>query len=118
MLLYTRFLGAETVRSGTVVLHHGRVKRPGKRIPDFSAVLLEPVARDPRGALEALCSEAEARFGLHQVLLAHRVGRLRAGETVFVAVVSAATRGRAFDGCRFLVERVKKEQVIRLVEVP
>ncbi len=116
--LYARFLRAETDRSGTVVLHHGRVKRPGKQIPDFSAVLLEPVAGDPGKALEALCAEARGRFHLNQVLLAHRVGRLRAGETVLVAVVSAATRDRAFDGCRFLVDEVKREQAIRLVEVP
>ncbi len=114
--LYARFLRAEADSSGTVVLHHGRVKRPGKQIRDFSSVLLEPVAQDPQGALAALCAEAHRRFGLNQVLLAHRVGRLGAGDTVLVAIASAATRAPAFDGCRFLVEEVKRERVIRLLE--
>jgi len=115
--LYSRFLRAETDTSGTVVLHHGRVKRPGKQIRDFSSVLLEPVADDPQGALAALCAEAHRRFGLNRVLLTHRVGRLGAGDTVLVAIVSAATRVPAFDGCRFLVEEVKRERAIRLVEM-
>ena len=39
--LYGAFLERETDSSGTAVLHHGRVKRPGKQVPDFKAVELK-----------------------------------------------------------------------------
>lgn len=40
--LYRSFLERETDSTGTVVLHHGLVKRPGKQIPNFTGVELKP----------------------------------------------------------------------------
>jgi molybdopterin synthase catalytic subunit len=51
LTLYPRFLDAEDDRSGTVVLHHGRVKRPGKQVPGFARVQLRSLVDDPDAAL-------------------------------------------------------------------
>ncbi|MBI5440623.1 MAG: hypothetical protein HY900_05345 [Deltaproteobacteria bacterium] len=51
--LYQAFLDREDERSGTVVLHHGRVKRPGKQVPDFRSVELQPVGPDSNLTREA-----------------------------------------------------------------
>ncbi|MBI5444412.1 MAG: molybdenum cofactor biosynthesis protein MoaE [Deltaproteobacteria bacterium] len=116
--LYRAFLDREDERSGTVVLHHGRVKRPGKHVPDFRSVELQPLASDVEPRLARLAEAAKERYGLNQVLLVHRLGTVAAEDTVLVAIVSAETRDRCFDGCRFLVDEVKKEEIIRLIERP
>jgi molybdopterin synthase catalytic subunit len=118
LALYQRFLDAEDDRSGTVVLHHGRVKRPGKQVPAFARVELRPLVDDPDGALERLGRGARERFGLHQVLFVHRLGTVAARDTVLLAIVSSATRDRAFDACRHLVDEVKREEFIALAEHP
>ena len=55
-----------------------------------------------------LRQEAIKRFGVREVLILHRLGRLTVGETsVFIAVASAH-RGAAFDACRWVIDTLKK----------
>lgn len=115
--LYEEFLRHEDSSTGTVVLHHGRVKRPGKQVANFSAVLLEPVVSDAEERLRDLCAKVREQFGLGRVVLVHRVGRVGAGDSVLLALVSAPTRGPAFEGCRALVDHVKREEIVRLREL-
>lgn len=116
--LYGAFLERETDSSGTVVLHHGRVKRPGKQVPDFKAVELKTLGSGADEGLLAIARRARADFALNQVLLVHRLGRLAAGDTVLLAIVSGATRDRCFAACSWIVDEIKKEELIELVELP
>jgi len=114
--LYGGFLDREDDRSGTVVMHHGMVKRPGKQIADFSSVELIECAPDVDEKLVQLAHAAVQRYKLNQVLLVHRLGCLGARDTVLVAIVSGTTRDRCFSGCQFLVDEIKKEALITLIE--
>ena len=116
--LYKAFLERETDASGTVVLHHGRVKRPGKKVPDFSKVELKALVPDVDEKLGELAQRAAEEFGLNQILLVPRLGTIESGESVLLAIVSAATRAKAFAACAWLVDEVKKEDFIELVELP
>lgn len=118
LALYQAFLDAETDASGTVVIHHGRVKRPGKQVPDFSAVELRPLSGQVDAQLAALARRAAERFGLNQVLVVHRLGRIGAGDPVLLAIVSSVTRDKSFEACRYIVDEIKKEEFIELVELP
>jgi molybdopterin synthase catalytic subunit len=58
--------------------------------------------------MHLLRSEAIERFGVREVAIVHRLGRLTVGETsVFIAVASAH-RGAAFDACRWIIDTLKK----------
>ncbi|MBL8968068.1 MAG: molybdenum cofactor biosynthesis protein MoaE [Spirochaetaceae bacterium] len=116
--LYEAFLERETDASGTVVLHHGRVKRPGKLVADFSSVELKALAPDVDERLLALASDAAKAFALNQVLVVHRLGRIGAGDGVLLAIVSGATRDRCFAACSWIVDEIKKGDFIELVELP
>src|ERR1019366_8374195 len=51
--------------------------------------------------MQRLAAEAVAKFGVRDVALVHRLGRLMVGETrVLIAV--------AFDACRWLIDTLKK----------
>lgn len=114
--LYQAFLQREDDSSGTVVLHHGRVKRPGKQIANFSSVELRPLVAGPEASLAGIARLAIDKFGVHQVLIAHRLGTLAAGDSVLLAIVSATSRGPAFDACAWIVDQIKKEDIIELIE--
>lgn len=64
---------------------------------------------DAQKFLEAICSDVATAHPDVRLASAHRHGVLAIGETAFVAVVSAAHRGRAFEVCSLLVDRVKAE---------
>jgi molybdopterin synthase catalytic subunit len=57
--------------------------------------------------MRGLAAEAVTRFGVRDVALVHRVGRLVVGETSVVVVVASAHRGVAFDACRWLIDTLK-----------
>src|ERR1700735_5742852 len=58
--------------------------------------------------MRGLAEEAVERFGVREVALVHRLGRLMVGETSVLIVVASAHRGAAFDACRWLIDTLKK----------
>ncbi len=59
--------------------------------------------------MQALALEARERFGVRDVALLHRLGRLYVGETSVLIVVASAHRGQAFEACRWLIDTLKKQ---------
>ncbi|MDQ2833847.1 MAG: molybdenum cofactor biosynthesis protein MoaE [Acidobacteriota bacterium] len=58
--------------------------------------------------MRGLASEAIDRFGVRDVALIHRLGRLYVGETSVLVVVASAHRGATFEACRWLIDTLKK----------
>jgi molybdopterin synthase catalytic subunit len=58
--------------------------------------------------MRGLAAEAVTTFGVRDVTLVHRLGRLVVGETSVLVVVASAHRGAAFDACRWLIDTLKK----------
>jgi molybdopterin synthase catalytic subunit len=58
--------------------------------------------------MRSLAAEAITKFGIRDVALLHRLGRLEVGETSVLIVVASAHRGAAFDACRWLIDTLKK----------
>ncbi|HTV09715.1 MAG TPA: molybdenum cofactor biosynthesis protein MoaE [Candidatus Aquilonibacter sp.] len=56
----------------------------------------------------ALRDDAIARFGVREVAIVHRLGRLFVGETSVLIAVSSAHRAAAFDACRYIIDTLKK----------
>jgi molybdopterin synthase catalytic subunit len=116
--LYRAFLERESDSTGTVVLHHGRVKRPGKQVPGFTTVELKPLVSDVDERLTALARSAKEKFELNQVLIVHRLGVIGARDSVLLAIVSGKTRDRCFAACSWIVDEIKGEEFIELIEQP
>src|ERR1700733_2531206 len=58
--------------------------------------------------MRGLADEAVERFGVREVALVHRLGRLVVGETSVLIVVASGHRGAAFEACRWLIDTLKK----------
>jgi len=67
--------------------------------------------------MRGLAAEAATRFGVRDVAVVHRLGRLMVGETSVLVVVASAHRGAAFDACRWLIDTLKKQVPIWKKEV-
>ena len=55
-----------------------------------------------------LASAALTRFGVRQVTIVHRLGRLNVGETSVLIIVASAHRAQAYDASRWLIDTLKK----------
>src|SRR5580698_2431683 len=58
--------------------------------------------------MRGLAAEAVTKFGVRDVTLVHRLGRLEIGETSVLIVVASAHRGPAFEACRWIIDTLKK----------
>jgi molybdopterin synthase catalytic subunit len=58
--------------------------------------------------MRALAAEAISKFGVRDVAVVHRLGRLGVGETSVLIVVASAHRGAAFEACRWLIDTLKR----------
>ncbi len=92
---------------GAAVIFDGIVRNNTRGRPtlylDYEAY--EPMALKQ---MQGLAVEARSRFGVRQVALVHRLGRLEIGETSVLIVVASAHRGPAFDACRWIIDTLKK----------
>ena len=67
--------------------------------------------------MRTLADEASIRYGVRDVLMVHRLGRLEVGETSILIAVASAHRGAAFDACRWLIDTLKQQVPIWKKEV-
>ncbi|HEY4359261.1 MAG TPA: molybdenum cofactor biosynthesis protein MoaE [Acidobacteriaceae bacterium] len=58
--------------------------------------------------MRELRMQAMAQFGVRDVAIVHRLGRLMVGETSVLIAVVSAHRGVAFDACRWVIDTLKK----------
>ena len=58
--------------------------------------------------MKGLAAEAIAKFGVRDVAVVHRLGRLVVGETSVLIVVASAHRGAGFEACRWMIDTLKK----------
>ena len=58
--------------------------------------------------MQTLALEAMTKFGVRDVAVLHRLGRLKVGETSVLIVVASAHRGAAFEACRWVIDTLKK----------
>ena len=58
--------------------------------------------------MQGLRAEAIANFGVREVAIVHRLGRLVVGQTSVLIAVASAHRGAAFDACRWVIDTLKK----------
>lgn len=60
-------------------------------------------------ALEKIVVEAKTRWDVIDVLVVHRVGRLRPTDQIVLVVVTSAHRGEAFAACEFVMDYLKTQ---------
>ena len=89
-------MGAQVVFVGTV------------RDDGIEAIEFEAHAEMAQKDLEAIAAEATETYGLHSVDIVHRTGTLPVGETIVVIIAGSGHRDEGFDGCRFILERIKE----------
>jgi molybdopterin synthase catalytic subunit len=67
--------------------------------------------------LREIIEEAERRWGVQRVAVAHRTGRLEIGEASVIVAVATPHRNEAFEVCRYIIDTLKTSVPIWKKEV-
>ncbi len=76
------------------------------------ALMLESYPGMTERSLQAVTDEACERWPLREVLVVHRIGELRVGERIVLAMVAADHRHAAFAACEFIMDYLKTRAVL------
>ena len=92
---------------GAVVVFEGIVRdnSRGRRTLHLEYEAYEEMALKQ---LDALADAAVTRFAIRDAVVVHRLGRLYVGETSVLIVVVSAHRAAAFEGCRWMIDELKR----------
>jgi molybdopterin synthase catalytic subunit len=101
-------------RSGSVLLHYAVVRR---RTGDQVTTGIEFRAEgDAAAELAAIADEMRGKWGVDDVLLARRVGRLDIGDIIGLVAVSCPRSKDVFEACQYGVSRLKQMKTIAKTE--
>jgi molybdopterin synthase catalytic subunit len=105
-----------TDASGSVVIHVGIV-RPFSEGKTVACIEYEADVGAAEEELSRIASDIAARWQIQDLALCRRTGRLKLGELILAAAVSAAHRREAFEACQYAVERLKAMKSIAKREI-
>jgi len=99
---------AKTDSSGCVVTYVGLIRdySQGKKVV---SVEYEDRQGTAEKRLQQMADEAERKWHLNSLAIAHRVGRLKVGDINLVVAVAAAHREDGFAACQFVIDQFKQE---------
>jgi len=98
---------AKAAEDGAVLVFDGMVRNHTR---GREALFLEYEAYEEMALtqMRVLAAEAIAKFGVREVSIVHRLGRLEVGETSVLIVVASAHRAAAYEASRWLIDTLKK----------
>lgn len=99
---------AGTDEDGAVACFIGQVRNHSgsERVDRLEYEAYGPMAL---AVMREIVRDARAHHQLTQVTLVHRVGELRVGEVAVLVITSAPHRAEAFEGCRAIIDAVKRD---------
>lgn len=92
--------------AGAIVTFEG-VVRDNARGHAVSSLEYEAYVEMAEAQIRAIVDQVRERWGITEVAVAHRLGRLSVGEASVIIVVASPHRAEAFDACRFLIDTLK-----------
>lgn len=91
---------------GAVAAFVGKVRGESGGQP-LGAMTLEHYPGMTESELQSIADDAARRFRLSAVSVIHRIGALKPGDNIVLAIACAPHRQDAFDGCAFLMDYLK-----------
>ncbi|MCA1927209.1 MAG: molybdenum cofactor biosynthesis protein MoaE [Calditerrivibrio sp.] len=116
-LLYKQFYSSLSDSTGTILIHHGKAKYPGKYVKDYNKINL--YIKDER-AFEIIKREAEkiyAKYSLNKIFVVHNIGIIDRNDTILFLAVESKDRDSGFESIREMLEFIKAETLIGLEEM-
>jgi molybdopterin synthase catalytic subunit len=93
--------------NGAVVTFCGVVRNHANNKPTRYLVY-EAYPEMAKKKMAEIGAQVAARWGIHDLGIIHRVGRLEIGEISVLIAVSSPHRAEAFEACRYAIDRLKE----------
>jgi len=93
--------------AGAVVTFSG-VIRPLEEGKELTQMEYEAYKEMAQKEMRKIAAEIEARWGINEIAMVHRVGRVAVGEPSVIIAVAAGHRKEAFRACEYAIDKLKE----------
>lgn len=97
---------ASSVNAGGINVFIGTVRNSTKG-RNVTHLFYETYGKMAIPELEKIARHAQKRWKLENVIIHHREGKVRLGETAVIIAVSSPHRRESFDSCRYIIDTLK-----------
>ncbi len=115
--LYKKFYEGVNDSTGTILIHHGKAKFPGKYVKNYSSIKLSLLKNDAFQTLENFAKDIYEKLKLNKLFVIHRIGTIAKNDTILFLAVESQSRGEAFEAVSTILEKIKDETLIGLDEI-
>ena len=105
-----------TDSSGSIVTHLGIV-RPDSNGRKVVSIEYEADMDASERELSNIANEILTKWGIQDIALYRRVGKLNLGDVILIAAVGAPHRKEAFEACNYAVECMRSMKSVRKKEI-
>jgi len=105
-----------TDSSGSIVTHLGIV-RPDSNGRKVVSIEYEADINASERELSKIATEILTKWGIQDIALYRRVGKLNLGDVILIAAVGAPHRKEAFEACDYAVECMRGMKSVRKKEI-
>lgn len=115
--LYRDFYEETQDSTGTILIHHGKAKYPGKYVKNYSKIKLFEKTQEAEKLLREKAEDIYKEFSLNSLFAVHNIGDIHKNDPILFLAVEAKDRDTGFNGIRKLLEFIKSEELIGLKEI-
>jgi molybdopterin synthase catalytic subunit len=91
---------------GALSIFMGNVRNRG-RSGNVSQIFYESYSKMAEQKMREIENEAQAKWEIKNLVVFHRIGNIRVGETSIIIGVSSEHRQEAFEACKYVIDNVK-----------
>ncbi len=114
--LYHKFYSKLADSTGTILIHHGVAKYPGKYVREYNSIKLYLKDENALDKLNEYAKVMFEKYNLNKLFIIHQLGTISKNETILFLAVEAKNRTTAFDSLFKILEEIKSEKLIGLIE--
>ena len=92
--------------AGALSIFIGSVRNRG-RFGNVSEIYYEAYSEMAKEKMKEIENEAQAKWEIKKLVVIHRIGNLKVGETSIIIGVSSEHRHEAFEACKYIINNVK-----------
>ncbi|MGA1845711.1 molybdenum cofactor biosynthesis protein MoaE [Deferribacter abyssi] len=115
--LYDEFYNKLNDSTGTILIHHGKAKYPGKYKKNYSKIKLYIKDEKAYEKIYEFTEHVSKKYNLNKIFVYHQIGTIDKNDTILFLAVEAKDRNSAFNAVRTILEFIKSETLIGLEEV-
>jgi molybdopterin synthase catalytic subunit len=115
--LYEEFYKELSDSTGTILIHHGKAKFPGKYVKNYKRIRLFEKSPDALKLIKEETVKIAEKYVLNKIFVFHNIGYIEKNNPILFLAVESVDRDKAFKAVREILEFIKSETLLGLEEL-